>query len=382
MSDPNAPESGETHEVGAKRSLDPTFKRNLSIVVGLAVVMMALIGYFVMRVFSSSGPMQQASSIPVREDGGRPTNGNVTPAMKSMLQQQQAKNAQQAIATGASYVPSEINLGKPIPIASAPERHYGANPAPQAAMPQTQVAPQQEAIGQAEMEGLRRQLPLILQAGQAEAGMVEIHDERPVAAASASAGSAKPPAAGASAPEKQLVGAWRIFSATLTSPIDTSKTSYISAVVNGGPLNGAFLVGTSKLKGDSVELVFKNMRLKNTAYGIDAIGLDEATASNAIDGNVDHHLLSKYVFPVALAAVGGYAAAMANPGSTLVGIGVGGTAIATPPSTTQQARDAGINAAVGIAQQRVQTLASQPNTFTLGAGTTIGVMFRAPVFAH
>lgn len=388
MSEVNAIENEEAPEVGVKRSLDPTFKRNLIIILGLAFFVVAVVGYFVVRLVSGSGPVQQASSIPIRESGGRSTNGNITPAMKNMLQQEQTKSAQQALESGTSYVPSEIDLGKPIPVASAPVHDYSAKPAVQASTPSAQqqmVAmeqQQQPQINQYEMEGLRRQLPLILDAGRAQDGMVQIHEEKPAAPASASAMAAKAPAVGASGPGRQLVSAFRIYSATLTSPVDTSKTSYVSAVVNGGPLNGAFLVGTSKLKGDSVEIVFNHMRLKNAVYTIDAIGLDEATASNAINGNVDRHLLSKYVFPVALAAIGGYTAAMANPGSTIVGIGVGGSAIATPPSTTQQARDAGISAAVGLAQQRSQQLAQQPDTVTLDAGTTIGIMFRAPVFAQ
>ncbi len=373
-----------------RKTLDPGAKRNILVIAAVVVVTAAAVLFVLVNMMRATHPTRQApvSSLPVQISDGRSTNVQLPPHEQQMLTQVQQGDAQRAMQQGQSYVPGQTNLGAPTKVAVAsdpstrtlspiqPLRPAQAQPAPQATIPPD------------EMEGLRRQIPEILAAQQAHVQIVQFVQEQSQgsgdgAARPAPAVGEAPAAAASAALGRELVHMLSIYPVITENAIDTSKTDYVSAKIVGGPLAGAFMVGTAKLKGDAVAIRFDEMSFQGHGYAIQGVGLDQQTSSNAIDGNVDRHLLAKYVMPIVLAAAGGYATASAQTGSTLVGIGSGiGTAAAvqTPSPTAQQARAAGLAAGLQLANQRVSQIGNEPDTFTLPAGAPLGVMFKAAVY--
>ena len=181
-----------------------------------------------------------------------------------------------------------------------------------------------------------------------------------------------------------MLPALTIAPAELTSDIrlPAGSQTFASARITAGPAAGAFLVGTAKVLDEGLEIGFTQMRLGESVYRVDAIVLDETTASAAIEGNVDRRILQRYVFPVALAMAQGFFAAKSLTGSTIVAIGGGGAAIpavTTPPPSSEQARSAGIASGLDLASQQVQKSAQQPIVVSRGKSYPVGILFRAPV---
>ena len=374
----------------ARKTLDPGAKRNILILAGVTLAAVAAVAFVLVSMLRAahSKPQAPVSSVPVQISDGRATDAPLPPHEQQMLTQVQQGDAQRAQQQGQSYVPGQTNLGTPTQVAVASTPSASALPKVVAMrQPQAQAAPQ-AAIPQDVMEGLRRQIPEILAAQQARVQVVSFVQGQSGGGTARPAQAPAAPKASASAASaevrKELVHTLSIYPVVTENKIDTSKTDYVSAKIVGGPLAGAFMVGTAKLKGDAVAIRFDQMSFEGHGYAIQGIGLDQKTSSNAINGNVDRHLLAKYVMPIVLAAAGGYATASAETGSTLVGIGTGiGTAAAvqTPSPTAQQARAAGLAAGLQLANQRVSQIGNEPDTFTLPAGAPLGVMFKAPVYA-
>lgn len=144
----------------------------------------------------------------------------------------------------------------------------------------------------------------------------------------------------------------------------------------GGKFAGAFLKGTAILnKGEGLQVIFTDMRFNGKTARINAVALDEQTSADALAGNIDRHILTKYVLPVAFATLSGAASAIAQRGTEVVSNGFS-SSVSVPVATDRQAAAAGISSGTQIGQQVVQTLAQQPNTVTLPANTLVGVLFN------
>jgi hypothetical protein len=371
-----------------RKTLDPGAKRNITIIVGVVLATVAAVAFALVGMLRAthSGRQAQASSVPVQISDGRSTDAPLPPHEQKMLAQVQQGDAQRAQQQGQSYVPGQTNLGTPTQVAVASSPSASTLPA---VTPMRQVPAQSqqgEAIPQDVMQGLRRQIPEILAAQQARVQVVNFQQGQGGASGQPQTPVAPKATASAAAAQirKELVHTLSIYPVVTENAIDTSKTDYVSAKIVGGPLAGAFMIGTAKLKGDAVAIRFDQMSFDGRGYAIHGVGLDQKTSSNAINGNVDRHLLAKYVMPIVLAAAGGYATASAETGSTLVGIGTGvgtSTAVQTPSPTAQQARSAGLAAGLQLANQRISQIGNEPDTFTLPAGAPLGVLFKAPVYA-
>jgi intracellular multiplication protein IcmE len=219
--------------------------------------------------------------------------------------------------------------------------------------------------------------------------------ETTTATAIADAGAAAP----AAAKGVQLVAGLEILPGQLASPVDTDKTKYISVYIVGGKLDGAFLTGEAVLsaQGEDVSAHMTAMNLKGRSYKIDAVLLNEQSASDALNADIDHRPFSRFVMPVLVAGLAGastYFTARGTtattyiPGTVVVGgTTVNGNAVVQAPSpSASQAMDQGIGKgiekSVQLAERETQRYANRPNRGTLDARTAIGVLFRRPVMAN
>ncbi|TAL65705.1 MAG: hypothetical protein EPN79_11025 [Burkholderiaceae bacterium] len=365
-------------EAGAAR-LDPGAKRVIKMV-GLAFAVALVL--VVILVLVASGKKSAATKVSlVTPPTGNQTEVTQTPYEKGRLAEFERQKAEASNAVGGVYVPppsggplsgdkNRVNTG-------AATGNYGNYASAQA--PVRQPTADETARQQAIQEGLNRQLQQLVTGETLGAPIVKVAVQdlsvkappvQSVAQAQSRSGNA------GTQEDPDLPAPLTIEVARLTSPIDTSKSSYVSATLVGGRFAGAFLKGTAVLNhGEGLQVTFTDMRFHNKTAKINAVALDEKTSADALAGNIDRHILTRYVLPIAFATVSGAANAIAQRSAQIVSSGLS-TEVAVPTATDQQAAAAGLASATQVGQQVVQGLQQQPNTAELPADTVIGVLFN------
>lgn len=385
-------QSGETASIAGNPSehdkakrLDPGAKRVIKWVAGAFGVALVAVGGLV---FMASGKKEMKASVdlPARTTGAAQTEVVQTDYERGRLAELQEQKAEASRKAGGVYVP---------PPAGAPVAHVGPEGMPGAtgagpssyqtyvSTPQVAIQPgsYQDPVRQAAIqEGLNRQLGQLLADAPAGAAIVRVQtlqDSAKVAGqASAGNGGQGVAATNITTEDMDLPGPLTIQVARTTSPIDTAKSPYVSAEIIGGKFAGAFLKGTAVLnQGEGLQVTFTDIRFNGKVAKINAVALDEQTSADALAGNIDRHILSRFVIPITFATVSGAAGAIAQRSSSVVTNGLS-SSVVVPEATNRQAAAAGLTSATQIGQQLVQQLSQQKNTVTLPANTTVGILFN------
>lgn len=375
---------------GGGRKVDPGFSRNMKII---GIFLIVVLGAFALLLFSvlgggsKSSKSERVAISPGIQQGQVKSDGEQTPSMQRMLEERQAAEAAQAQKEGRSYVPTEaIGSVEPVVPAAPP-------PASTMQVSMENVNYQGNADqAQAIREGLRNQLMAIIPAsvnqGAPRQSLSFNRDRQSTQSGSQASGQpgtgpgVAQPAARLPEPSRAIIPPLEIMTAKLANPITAimGKPSYASALITSGEFKGAFLTGTSTLnENETIETNFTLMRFGDKGYKIDAIVLDEQTADAGVKGDIDRRILQRYVLPIAVAAAQGYYTAASQTGSTVLAVGVGTGATSAPPPTSEQARNAGIAAGLGIASKDIQKNAEQPIRASVSRDMTIGILFRAAV---
>lgn len=395
----------------AKKKLAPGAKRNLLILGGVAAAAVLAMGAVVLNRGSNSPSATVAggpTTLPTAGATGTEVNAAPTPAQAALLAEKQRMEAAAARASGqAAYIPPDsgaaVSMTPGAPVRSADGTYAGSNgqgnyqPPAQPTQEELNLAEQYRQQIERMRAGAKEQLNAMTALSAPRGGFSRVTiaggggagDSRlQISSASVNAGTdgreiagrGGAVASGVAVGAAQVVAdALEIFGGATLSPVDTYRTGYISARIASGALAGAFLVGTTTLVNEGLQPRFTQMRFNGATYKINAIALDEATATNAVSANLDRRILQRYVMPIAMAAVGGAASALARPSEAVTSLGTGSTAVVTASATRDQAVAAGVAAAVGMGQRAVDADASLPIQATLPAGTPIGIMFVEPV---
>jgi hypothetical protein len=381
--------------VTGKRAMDPGFKRNIKIIAGAFGGAIALVvAMIAMR--SGGAATNQGGSVDVTLPSSTaqlPEGEGLSPAMQQALKEKQVQERARANASGDSvYIPREpTESAQPIQTSTGTSPTGGGAQSP---TPPTQQQPTMTEEERARLdrrrEGLERQIGGLL--ALSEAG--DKAPQRVLFAATrdgstqqqvqqqAQIGDGAPGATQQGAPTAApWVEGLEIASSETASAIDTYRTRYASARIVAGKLSGAFLTGSVTQTEEGLTIAYNLMRAGGKTCAIDAIALDERTSTDAMNADVDRRYLQRYVMPVLVAGLGGYAQARAQTGSTIVGLGgtSAGVGIETPSPTREQAVNAGAAAGLGILQREVEREAQKPFQITLPANTPIGILFRKPV---
>lgn len=406
-----------------KKPLDEGFKRTLKIVGGVLGVSVVALGAMAYTSGQSKEREVTPSVVGTPPTGTQKENPQINEATRRRLERVQESEAAQARKGGHSYIPDVIlSGGEPIEI-KAPEPKPEPAPivtdgsdAPPPRRASASMDRQQDALAQARNEahkaemaryqaGLERQLAAVLQglspATVQEVGIVKMEKPAPVGAAgSAKAGATQADIAltaeRSAAKGEMLVGGDEIVAAVLITPVNTDKSRSVLVEIVGGKLDGAQLRGEvvpMATSGDieDVGLRFTSMRLVNgDHFQISAIGLNESTASDAMDGTVDRRFFSRNVMPILMAGLSGISTYFTAQGTPATSVATGGNQgnaaiiVDQAKATQEEARKQGIGDAIDKAVQRgneiVNKAGSRPNQVEINAYTPIGVMFNAPVF--
>lgn len=399
----------------AKKPLDEGFKRTLKIVGGAVGVGLLAVGYL-----SYSSSTKTPAAAPGQANigdlvmVGGAQNAQLSAATREKLDRVQQLEAQKANREGRTYVP-EVIFGEAQPINAqpappaeqapvirapnpdAPPRNRYANNELRQSVEDEQKKAQLDAI----RDGLLAQMQMMAN-GMRPATMVPVQitmapapSQAGLQSAASDAGMDSLLAGGEPSASDALVGGDEIVAAVITTPIDTDRSRFAMAQIVGGKLNGAQLRGqVVPMSGsgdiEDVGLRFTSMRLNGQFYQIDAIALNEQTASDALDGSVDRRLFTRYAMPIMMAGLSGlstYFTSMGTPAiSTAQGTGAGAEAVIVDQerASREDAKNQGIGQAIDAGVQSgnnvVNKLASRPNKVTLEANTPIGIIFNQPVW--
>jgi|GEM_PF-3754057 len=386
-----------------KKPMDAGFKRNMMIlggVVGVAVLVVGGIAYTSAN-SSKSLPAAQANVGRIMPaPSGQVTE--LTPAQREKLERVQSSEAEAARRAGRSYMPDAM-LGTPKAVESAkkedapPPRAEQTGSYAQFKQNQNRTVKNEGADSQKVVsDGVMRQAQAIIAtlSTVATEQVVEIADlTQMVSTSSAGARATLAVAKADAAPKEQLVGADEILAGRVLTPVDTYKSKFVLAEIAGGPLDGAQLRGEvvpMNQSGDveDVGIRFTSMRLNGHAYPIDAMALNESSATDAMDGDVDHRVFARYVLPVMMAGLSGastYFTARGTPSTSIAANVSGGEAVVVNQERASQedAKNQGIGDAIDkgvqLGERTINRDANRPNRITLDAGQAIGVIFNKPV---
>lgn len=373
----------DSHVAAPRKGFDPGFKRNISIIGGVliaAVVVITIVIYGVKDRGDAARARASGTSIPTAPAVAGATPTDLTPADEARLGRVQGRESEEAKTRQDTYIPRDLvnksqELQAPPTQANGPGVGYAYNVGDRSGQA---VDPQREALIR---KGLELQLGSLLSRmeapGTQSAGPYQPpgpQEARNQAAATTATASAT--AASGATTTKVLVKGLQIAGARLVSPLDTSKTEFISAVIDSGPLSGAYLIGKGKMVGEEgVQLTFNRMTFNGESYTVNVTGLDGSTSSDAMVADIDRKLLSRYVFPIAFTTLQAYLTAVARPAQTVVASNAS-TQVVTPSATAREAVATGVAAGLGKAGEGLGQ--AKPVAF-MPIDTGIALLFNEPV---
>lgn len=184
---------------------------------------------------------------------------------------------------------------------------------------------------------------------------------------------------------KVLVSAFEtVFTAEALNTINSDHQSILRAKILTGPLAGAVISGGGKKIEEGVQLNFTTASMNGRLFKINAMGIDEKTSSDIVEGKYDGRYAQRFVFPILAEGVRAYSAARAQTGTTLLAINLpgsttGGVGVQTPAPNAEQARNAMIAA---TANSAAQSLSRGPTDglVTIPIKQTFGIVFMDPVY--
>ena len=384
-------------EIKAKKKLDPGLVRNLKIIgiaFGIAFLLIILL-----LVFRGGGNKNKSNGMVDIESISKgtqqiPEGENVSPAMRAAVEQQLKVEKKQAQENGDQiYLPKDI-LEKSREIPKGEERinlpQVNLTELPPTPPTPLRTPEEDRERARKRSEQIEKQLGVIMLSMDAARTpparvMFSLNEKKADTSTSlvSPSESQTPSKNNASTPvisQDVLIDGMEIVAGETATAVDTYITTYASARILSGKLNGAFLVGSIKQTEEGLRINYTMMRHADKTYAINAIALDEKTSIDAMSSaDVDRRYLQRWVFPVAAAAIGAFATASAQVGSTIATPTGGGAVSAVPPPTDAQARAAGVAAGMGIIQSEVAKQASKPFQIKLAERTAIGIMFLGPV---
>lgn len=396
------------------KPLDSGFKRTMKIVVGaIGLGVLTIAGFHFMG--SEREDPVIASDVSVGAlRGEKVMNPELSEATKRRLARAQEKEAQAARREGRTYIPETIIAGG-VPIEISVPAAPTAQGAVEVRRPGGSVGQQAQGAGQSDYaqyqatqneyrqliaDGMRRQLEaMMVSLGPAtiQDVAIEVIEPQPYDEGLFGSGSSDSAFENSNIYDKSnlIVGGNEIIAAEVITPIDTDKTRFVLARITSGKAAGATLRGEvlpMSTTGDieDIGIRFSSMRLENgDFYQVDAIALNEATATDAMDGKVDRRIFTRHVMPVLTAGLSGLSTYFTVRGTPATKIdlessGDRGTIVEQDKASRREAREQGIGDAVDRAttnlENEVNRLGNRPNQVTLDAYTPIGVIFNAPVY--
>lgn len=368
------------------RRFDVFFKRNVLIVGGVALLGVAAIAVVVVSArakLHATGSQVAATTIPISglPSAGKPSD--LTPVDEARLDRVHAKESEAARAKNDTYIPKELpltsgSLAAPDSSTKGPGSGYNYNSGAQnsAQYGQNNPSPADTQREARISRGIELQLAAIIARSEApptQSAPAYVSLTAPAAAATTTVAASSP----ADEAPSELVKGLTIAGARLVSPLDTSKTDFVSAEITSGPLTGAYLIGKGRMVGEEgVQITYTRMKFNEVTYAVNVTGLDNQTSSDALKADIDRKLLSRYVMPVVFTTFQAYLTAVARAPQEVVITSSGTAAVTSPAATAREAVAAGLAAGIGRAGGVIGQ--AKPSAF-MPIDTSVALLFNDPV---
>lgn len=394
---------------------NPRARKGMLMVGGIAIVIVVISFSLTNKDTKAQQNLPASASLsppPIEVAGGGDQMSPTTAKYKQMVKEEDERRLAESSKTPGAMVlpkisglsdPNERPAAAPMMSADAMRQQQAGGYAP-AANQSREMSPQDKARMSPSYKAVSDMLNKVVQINmEPEAGWAPI---RPPAATVAAPvgplGYGQPPGgangftASSSAGGQQSIGVSQSQAplipmgathfATLDTAINTDFSGPVKATLHEGKYAGAQLMGSKTLEFDAVVLKFTLMSLNNSSAAIPinayAVTIDDAKkfGLTGIQGDVDYHVMQRWVAPAAVALISGYGKAASQQNQSI---------ISTPNGNTQTTeklnnRDRWITAVGEAAQPLVndlQRLATRPITIKVASNTEIGILFASDVLA-
>lgn len=180
------------------------------------------------------------------------------------------------------------------------------------------------------------------------------------------------------AKKKIILTAGTIAYAQLINDLNSDVKGPALAQVLSGPFEGGRAIGAFQKQDEYLTLNFTHIIKDGVSYSVTAIALDENTTLTGINSDVDHHYFARIVVPAAANFIKGYAQAASQPQQTQTALGSGISTTTAQPSVHEQIMK-GVTEAANETSTLIKDAAPKDITVKLWHGTTMGLLFTAPV---
>ncbi|MCC1496705.1 DotG/IcmE/VirB10 family protein [Alcanivorax sp. 1008] len=169
--------------------------------------------------------------------------------------------------------------------------------------------------------------------------------------------------------------------AVIQTSVTSDSPSPVRAEILSGPLKGAVLVGNFTAGRDGLVVAFNSMSWKGNFASVSAVAIDAETARTAMATDVDYHRIQRWGSLMLAGAARGAKAVVELESDVTVPAGSD-----TVIKSRDQLSDGEIammifGEAGDVAIEMLKRNFDRPPTITIDQGTTVGMMFMAPVDA-
>jgi hypothetical protein len=178
---------------------------------------------------------------------------------------------------------------------------------------------------------------------------------------------------------KVIVTAGSIAYAQLINDLNSDVKGPALAQILSGPFEGGRAIGQFSKQDEYLTLNFNKIIKDGASYSVQAIAMDENTSLTGLTSDVDHHYIARIIVPAAANFIKGYAQAAATPPTTTTTTAGGGVASDNPAPTVHEQLMKGVEEASSDAANILKQDAPKDITVKLWHGTTMGLLFTAPV---
>lgn len=185
-------------------------------------------------------------------------------------------------------------------------------------------------------------------------------------------------------PPKPLIRAGEVAFANTDIALNSDYSGPIIATIREGKFNGARLMGQKSLERDAVVIRFTTLSPADgtasfpiQAYAV-SLGDARTFGLTGLQGEMDYHVLERYVLPGAISFVQAFGLSAGQKGSTAV-VNEGGVGTTTPGLTNSDRVAVALGSAMTPLINDIRQRGNRPITVLMPAGTEIGIMFGADV---
>lgn len=174
-----------------------------------------------------------------------------------------------------------------------------------------------------------------------------------------------------------------IWYATLLTAADSYVPGPVVARLQAGPLTGAKVLGQFKIAPDGEHLIltFHDMSYEGKSFAISAVAVDPNTKLSGVSGEINHHVLRRYIIPAAAGFLEEVTNALTNQEQSVIANASGIVVTSPKLSDTQLALMGASGATQSFAQAATPSGVMRLPEVKMHSGQGIGFLVLKPILS-